>query len=119
MTIWQNCCFGQFKNRSFANCSAFVSFASVSLMRENLKGLRENLKHKFRSIVESGCVRVVNDVQFDFDVVDIVENPLISEMDLDQGNLLKDIDKKTSRREGIEPIKRVFTYVPFSVKHFL
>jgi len=33
--------------------------------------------------VESGCVRVVNDVQFDFDVVDIVENPLISEMDQD------------------------------------
>ena len=71
-------------------------------MRENLRGLRETLKHKFRFIVESGCVRVVNDVQFDFDVVDIVENPLIPEMD--QGNLLKSIDKKTSRREGIEPV---------------
>ena len=29
-----------------------------------------------------------------------------------QGNLLKGIDKKTVRREGIEPHKRVFTYVP-------
>ena len=58
-------------------------------MRENLRGLRENLKYKFRFIVESGCVRVVNDVQFDFDVVDIIENPLIPEMD--QGNLLKSI----------------------------
>ena len=28
-----------------------------------------------------------------------------------QGNLLKGIDKKTVRREGIEPIRRVFTYV--------
>ena len=40
--------------------------------------------------------------------------------DYDQGNLLKGIDKKTVRREGIEPIKRVFfTYVLFSVTHFL
>ena len=36
-----------------------------------------------------------------------------------QGNLLKGIDKKTVRREGIEYIKRVFTYVLFSVTHFL
>ena len=36
-----------------------------------------------------------------------------------QGNLLKDIDKKTVRREGIEPIKRVLFYVLFSVTHFL
>jgi hypothetical protein len=36
-----------------------------------------------------------------------------------QGNLLKGIDKKTGRSEGIEPIKRVFTYVLFSVTHFL
>ena len=28
-----------------------------------------------------------------------------------QGNFLKGIDKKTGKREGIEPIKRVFTYV--------
>ena len=27
-----------------------------------------------------------------------------------QGNLLKGIDKKTDRREGIKPIKRNFTY---------
>ena len=37
----------------------------------------------------------------------------------DQGNLLKGIDKKTVRRDGIEPINRVFTYVLFSVTHFL
>ena len=36
-----------------------------------------------------------------------------------QGNLLKGIDKKTGRREGIESIKRFFTYVLFSVTHFL
>ena len=34
-----------------------------------------------------------------------------------QGNLLKGIDKKTVRREGKEPIKRVFTYVLFSLTH--
>ena len=34
----------------------------------------------------------------------------------DPGNLLKGIDKKTVKREGIEPIKRVFTYVVFSVQ---
>ena len=33
-----------------------------------------------------------------------------------KGNLLKGIGKKTVRRGGIEPIKRVFTYVLFSVK---
>ena len=40
-----------FKYRSFANCSvlALVIFELVSLMGENLRGLRENLKHKIRS----------------------------------------------------------------------
>jgi hypothetical protein len=36
-----------------------------------------------------------------------------------QGNLLMGIDKKTVRREGIGPIERVFSYVLFSVTHFL
>ena len=36
-----------------------------------------------------------------------------------QGNLLKGIDNKTVRMLGLEPIKRVFTYVLFSVAHFL
>ena len=35
------------------------------------------------------------------------------------GNLLTGIDKKTFTREGIESIKRVFTYALFSVTHFL
>ena len=37
-----------FKNSSFASLSAFDSshFVSVSLMRINLRGLRENLKNK-------------------------------------------------------------------------
>ena len=35
------------------------------------------------------------------------------------GRQLRGNDKKTVRREGIEPIKRVFTYVLFSVTHFL
>ena len=34
------------------------------------------------------------------------------------GNFLKGIDKKTGRREGIEPIKRDSTYVLFSVTCF-
>ena len=38
---------------------------------------------------------------------------------LNQGNLLKGIDKKIVRREGIEPITIVFTYVLFSVTYFL
>ena len=37
----------------------------------------------------------------------------------EQGNLLKGIDNKTVRRLEIEPIRRVFTYVLFSVTHFL
>ena len=36
----------------------------------------------------------------------------------DQGNLLLGIDKKNVKREGIEPIIRVLTYVLFSVAHF-
>ena len=37
----------------------------------------------------------------------------------EQGNLLKDIDQKTGRREGKEPVIRVFTQCLFSVTHFL
>ena len=36
-----------------------------------------------------------------------------------QGRLLRGNDKKTGKREGIEPIKSVSTYVLFSVTHFL
>ena len=36
----------------------------------------------------------------------------------EQGNLLEDIDKKTVRREGKKPIKRVFTQCLFSVTLF-
>ena len=35
-----------------------------------------------------------------------------------QGNLLKGIDKKIIKTEGIEPIKRVLTYVLFSVTFY-
>ena len=38
-------------------------------------------------------------------------------LESNQGNLLKSIDKKHVIRDGIEPIKRVFTY--FKVTHFL
>ena len=44
-TIWQNWCFVQ-----FAQLLALVIFVSVSLLIENLRGLRENLKHKIRSL---------------------------------------------------------------------
>ena len=36
-----------------------------------------------------------------------------------QGNLLRGIDKKTVRREGIKRLHPLFTYVFFSVTHFL
>ena len=36
-----------------------------------------------------------------------------------QGNLLKDIDNKTVRRQGLKPIKRVFVFVLFSVTKWL
>ena len=34
-----------------------------------------------------------------------------------QGNLLKGIDNKTDRRQGLEPIKRVFTNMCSSQQH--
>ena len=36
-----------------------------------------------------------------------------------QGNSLKSIDKKTVRREGIKPIKKVFNCVLFSLHVFI
>ena len=36
-----------------------------------------------------------------------------------QGNLLKGIDNKNVRTEGIEPIKRVCTYFLFSLIYFI
>jgi hypothetical protein len=38
-----------------------------------------------------------------------------------QGNLFnkKGIEKKSGRREGVEPIEKIFTYVCFSQIHFL
>ena len=35
----------------FAQLLAVVIFVSVSLMRENLRGLRENLRHKIQTLV--------------------------------------------------------------------
>ena len=35
----------------FAQLLAVVNFMSVSLIRENLRGLRENLRHKIRTYV--------------------------------------------------------------------
>ena len=53
----------------------------------------------------------------DFDEIELHANS--GDEFVDQGNLLTGIDKKTVRRESIESIKRVFTYVFFSVTHFL
>ena len=50
-----------FRDCSFANCSAYGTshFLSISLVRENLRELRENLKHKIRTIVSCiGQIRV-------------------------------------------------------------
>ena len=53
-------------------------------------------------------------------VINTLTWAMIDDLDIpvtvDQGNLLKDIYKKTVRREGIELIKRFFTYVRFSVR---
>ena len=49
LAIWQNWCFGQvYQVLNTAQILALVIFGSVSLMRENLRELRENLKHKIR-----------------------------------------------------------------------
>ena len=55
MAIWQNWCIGQFYHSrvevlQIAWLLALVIFVSVSLVRENLRELRENLKHKIRSL---------------------------------------------------------------------
>ena len=57
MVIWQKCCFGQFYHSrievlQIAQLLALVIFELVSLMRENLRELRENFKHKIRSEVD-------------------------------------------------------------------
>ena len=49
----------------------------------------------------------------------IVQIPMILRNGTEQGNLLKGIVSWFIRREGIEPIKRAFTYVLFSVTHSL
>ena len=49
------------------NCSASESshFGSISLMRKNLRGLRENLRHKIRTSVSSGDEWVTNGIMAD------------------------------------------------------
>ena len=52
MTIWQNWRFGQeLKFLLIAQLLALIIFVPVSLMRENMRRLLENLKHKIRSSV--------------------------------------------------------------------
>ena len=55
-----------------------------------------------------------------FEEIDLHENSLenLINDDVDQGNLITGIVKKTVKKESIESIKRVFTYVLFSVTHF-
>ena len=53
LAIWQNWCFGQFYHSKIevlqiAQLLAIFIFVSFSLVRENLRGLRENFKHKIR-----------------------------------------------------------------------
>jgi hypothetical protein len=52
MEIWQNCSFGRsiIEVLQFAQLLALDIFESVSFVRENLRGLRENLKHKIRTL---------------------------------------------------------------------
>ena len=57
MAISQNWCFGNFYHSrievlQIAQLLALVIFVSDSLVRENLRGLRENFKHKIRTLVE-------------------------------------------------------------------
>jgi hypothetical protein len=49
--IWQHWCFGQFLQ--VAQLLAHFIFESVVLVKENMRELRENLKHKIRSIAET------------------------------------------------------------------
>ena len=54
MAFWQDWCFGLFhfskiEVLKIAKLLALVVFVSVSLVRENLRGLREKFKHKIRT----------------------------------------------------------------------
>jgi hypothetical protein len=54
IAIWLNWCLGQLYHSGIevlqiAQLLELVSFGSVYLVRENLRGLRENLKHKIRT----------------------------------------------------------------------
>ena len=70
MAIWQNWCFGQFCNSrievlQIAQLLAIVIFVSVPLVRENLRGLRENLIHKILSPARplGGCHGTLDDAK--------------------------------------------------------
>ena len=70
MAIWQNWCFGPFYHSrievlQIAQLLAIVIFVSVSLVRENLRGLRENLNHKILSSARplGGCHGTLDDAK--------------------------------------------------------
>ena len=48
LAIWQNWCFGQIH---LSQPLTKIIFSTFSFMRENLRGLRENLKQKIQTIV--------------------------------------------------------------------
>ena len=45
-----------FHNFTIAQRLVLLGFLSVSLVRENLRGLRENLEHKIRSLEDPQCL---------------------------------------------------------------
>ena len=56
LTIWQNWCFSQFHHPwievlQLAQILAPIFFLSVSLLRENVRGLSENLRHKIPTLM--------------------------------------------------------------------
>ena len=59
--IWQNwrnglICHSRIEVLHIAQLLALVTFVSVSLMRENLRGLRESFKHKIRTLGSGGGI---------------------------------------------------------------
>ena len=64
MAIWQNWCLGQFyfpiiEVFQIAQLLALVILVSVSLVRENLRGLREILKRKIRAFATFNIFRLM------------------------------------------------------------
>ena len=71
-------------------------------------------------ILVEQVIEELNEVEpFEDELESRTETPEVKTYTHEQGNLLKCIVIWMVRKDGIEPIKRAFIYVLFSVTHFL